>query len=248
MNIKITILALLCSSWVLYGQDAREIIRKAEQNRLGDAATYSEMTMTIQRPDWSREMGIKAWSKGQDFSLMLITSPARDAGTAFLKRENELWNWQPTIERTIKMPPSMMSQSWMGSDFSNEDLVRQISLVDDYEHTYLGEEEIRGRMAHKIKLVPKPDVPVVYSKIISWIDQERYVEVKSEAYDEDDELVQTVTGEEVQQIEGYWVPTKMTVQPADEPDHLTIIQQTQVDYDVSIAPRFFSIQTMKSID
>lgn len=247
MNIKIILLVLLGAVPVL-AQDAEEIIRKAEQNRLGDAATYSEMTMTIQRPDWSREMGIKAWSKGQDYSLMFITSPARDAGTAFLKRENELWNWQPTIERTIKMPPSMMSQSWMGSDFSNEDLVRQISLVEDYEHTYLGEESIQGRMTYKIELVPKPDVPVVYSKIISWIDQERYVELKSEAYDEDDELVQTVTGEEVKQIQGYWVPTKMTVQPADEPDHLTIIQQTKVDYDVSIAPRFFSIQNMKSID
>ncbi len=248
MKIQIILWGFLMAAIPSWGQDAREIIRKAELNRLGDAATYSEMTMTIQRPDWSREMGIKAWSKGQDYSLMLITSPARDAGTAFLKRENELWNWQPTIERTIKMPPSMMSQSWMGSDFSNEDLVRQISLVEDYEHTYLGEESIQGRMTYKIQLVPKPDVPVVYSKIISWIDQERYVEVKSEAYDEDDELVQTVTGEEVKKIQGYWVPTKMTVQPADEPDHLTIIQQTKVDYDVSIAPRFFSIQNMKSID
>jgi outer membrane lipoprotein-sorting protein len=248
MKIQIILWAFLIAPIPLWGQDAREIIRKAELNRLGDAATYSEMTMTIQRPDWSREMGTKAWSKGQDYSLMLITSPARDAGTAFLKRENELWNWQPTIERTIKMPPSMMSQSWMGSDFSNEDLVRQISLVEDYEHTYLGEESIQDRMTYKIQLVPKPDVPVVYSKIISWIDQERYVEVKSEAFDEDDELVQTVTGEEVKKIQGYWVPTKMTVQPADEPDHLTIIQQMKVDYDVSIAPRFFSIQNMKSID
>ena len=112
---------------------AKEIIQKADQKQRGETSS-GELKMTIVRPTWKREMQMKSWSMGTDYMLILVTAPARDKGAAFLKRENEIWNWQPTIDRTIKLPPSMMMQSWMGSDFTNDDLVRESSIVIDYTH------------------------------------------------------------------------------------------------------------------
>ncbi|MCB0686466.1 MAG: outer membrane lipoprotein-sorting protein, partial [Saprospiraceae bacterium] len=114
MRVLISAVFLLVS-FLVQGQDALEIIKKADEKSRGITSSQGEMKMTIVRPTWSREITIKSWSKGKDFSLMLITAPARDKGTAFLKRDKEIWNWQPTIDRAIKLPPSMMMQSWMGS-------------------------------------------------------------------------------------------------------------------------------------
>ena len=127
--------ALLFSAFQI-SLSADEIVSQAE-NKLRGESSYSEMSMQIVRPDWTREMKMKSWSLGDEFALILITEPARDAGTAFLKRKNEIWNWQPTIERVVKLPPSMMSQSWMGSDFTNDDLVQESSRVKDFSHTLI---------------------------------------------------------------------------------------------------------------
>ncbi|HEY0899989.1 MAG TPA: outer membrane lipoprotein-sorting protein, partial [Sphingobacteriaceae bacterium] len=115
--------ALSCSQ-VLFAQTAREIVRKADQNMRGNSL-QAELTIRTIRPSWSREMQCKVWAKGTDYSMILIQSPARDKGITFLKRKKEVWNWMPLLERTIKLPPSMMSQSWMGTDFSNDDLVKE---------------------------------------------------------------------------------------------------------------------------
>ena len=131
------LITLLMALQPAFGQSAKDIIRKAEEIRRGVQSSQAEMTMTIVRPDWTRSMSMKSWSKGDDYALMLVTAPARDAGTATLKRSNEVWNWVPRIERTIKLPRSMMSQSWMGSDFTNNDLVQDVSIVDDYDHRIL---------------------------------------------------------------------------------------------------------------
>ena len=140
--------------------EARDIIQKAEDKTRG-SSSFSEMTMTIVRPTWTREVGIKSWSKGNEYSLILITSPARVKGAAFLKRDREIWNWQPTIDRVIKMPPSMMMQSWMGSDFTNDDLVKESSILEDYSHQLLGKENIDGRTSYKIELITNEDATVV---------------------------------------------------------------------------------------
>ena len=121
---------------------ATEIIQRAQDNRQGNSS-FSEMTMTIVRPTWTREIGVKSWSLGTDYSLTLITSPARDAGQTFLKRGRDLWNWQPSINRMIRLSTSVMGQSWMGSDFTNDDMVRKSSILNDYTHQLLGRELVR---------------------------------------------------------------------------------------------------------
>jgi len=230
----------------LHGQDAYEIVKKADEKMKGESS-YAEFKMTINREDWNRTIEMKAWAKGDEESLILITSPKRDRGTAFLKKDDEMWNWQPTIERVIKMPPSMMMQSWMGSDFKNDDLVQESSIVKDYVHKLLGEEEIEGRVCHLIELIPKEDAPVVWGKVKLWISKKELLQLKSEFYDEDDYLVNTMLGKNVKNIGGKLLPSIMEIIPEEEPGNSTVLEYLALEFGVKHPKNFFSIQNMKRI-
>ncbi len=242
-----SLLFLLVGTSQTQAQTAKEIIQKAEEVMRGVNSAKAEMSMTIVRPDWKRVVTMKSWSKGNDYSLILITGPARDKGTAFLKREKEMWNWQPTIERVVKMPPSMMSQSWMGSDFSNDDLVRQSSMVNDYHQELKGSETIDGRDCYIIELVPKEDALVIWGRIVFWVDKEDYLQLKTEFYDEDDYLINTMLGKNIQEMGGKTLATRMEVIPEEEEGQKTIIEYKNIEFDTEIKDSFFSQQNMKRI-
>lgn len=188
---------------------------------------------------------MKAWSKGDDFSLIKILSPARDEGTGFLKRDKEIWNWQPSIERTIKLPPSMMSQSWMGSDFTNDDLVRESAELTDYDHEIIGNDTLDGKACWKISMIPHPDAPVVWGKIIGWITRVNYLEIRTEFYDEDGELVNIMIASDIKEMGNRIIPTRMEMIPADKEEHKTIVTYKSIEYNQPISDDFFSIQNMK---
>ena len=154
----------------LFSQEAREVVSRADEKMRGNTSQI-EMTIRTVRPAWSREMDIKAWMKGTDYAMIVIQSPAKDKGIVFLKRKKEVWNWMPTLERTIKLPPSMMSQSWMGTDFTNDDLVKESSIVNDYLHSIIGDTTIDNRVCYIIQMIPKPEAAVVWSKLIVCIDK-----------------------------------------------------------------------------
>jgi len=244
----ITVLAVL-SFMVLPGftqaQDALEIIKKVDQKMRGNYS-YQEMEMKIVRPDWERAVTMKSWSKGTTYALILITSPAKEKGQVFLKRDTEMWNWVPSIERMIKIPPSMMMQSWMGSDFTNDDLVRESSIVIDYEHNYMGEEDINGTTCWKLELIPKPEAPVVWGKIIAWIDKE-YNQLKVEYYDEDEYLVNIMNQSNIRQMDDREIPTHLEMIPADEEGKKTVINILSATFDDPIPENFFSQQNMQRI-
>ena len=225
---------------------AEDIIRKADEKVRGNSSK-STITMKIIRPSWTREMTMKAWSKGDELSIILVTAPARDKGIAFLKRDQELWNWQPTINRVIKMPPSMMMQSWMGSDFTNDDLVRESSIIKDYTHKIIGEEEIDGRLSYIIELIPREEAPVVWGKIISWVDKKDFLQLKSEMYDEDEILVNTMYGKDIKMLGGKLLPALMEVIPADEEGHMTQIIYDELTFDIPIESSFFSTKNLKRV-
>ena len=227
-------------------QDGKEIVKKSRENFRGKT-NQVELTMTIVRPKWTREMSVKSWEKGQDNSLILITGPARDKGTTFLKRNKEMWNWVPSIERTVKLPPSMMMQSWMGSDFTNDDLVKNASEVDDYTHEVLGEEEVEGRVCWKIQLNPKEEAAVVWGKILTWIDKEDYLQLRTEFYDEDEYLVNTMNATDIKVMGGRTIPTRMEMIPEDKPGNKTIMVYSNILFDQPIDDSFFSVQNMKRI-
>ena len=242
----LTAVGFIMTSFTNGDLTALEIVKKADQKLKGTTA-QGEIKMTIVRPSWTREVTMKTWSKGDDYSLTLITGPARDKGTAFLKRKKEIWNWQPTIDRVIKLPPSMMMQSWMGSDFTNDDLVKQSSIVIDYEHSLLGDEELEGRMCYKIQLIPKEESSVVWGKIILWISKKEFLELKTEFYDEDDYLVNTMLGKDVKELGGKLLPAKLEIIPADEEGNKTVIDQLWIKFDEPIKDSFFSVQSLKRL-
>jgi outer membrane lipoprotein-sorting protein len=203
--------------------------------------------MTIVRPDWSREVEMKAWSKGTDYYLIYITSPAREKGQVFLKRKSELWNWMPSIGRMIKLPPSMMMQSWMGSDFTNDDLLKQSSLVKDYTHKIIDEEKIENLDTWKIEFTPKPDAPVVWGRIIMWITKKDYMQIKAEYFDESLELVNSMIGSNIKNVGDRMLPMKMEMIPANKPENMTIMEYSKIVFNKKISDRFFTKQNMKKV-
>lgn len=225
---------------------ANDVIKKA-QDKFRGAQTTAQISITIQRPKWSRTMQLKTWSKGTAYSMTLVTSPARDKGTVFLKKGNEVWNWIPSVERTIKLPPSMMSQSWMGTDLTNDDLVQESSMVDDFTHTLNGKETIAGKECYKITSVAKEDAAVVWGKVVTWIDTKDYIQMKTEFYDEDDELVNTFVSSNIKPMGGKMVASKMEIVPADKKDQKTVFEYLSLDFKTPISDDFFTVQNMKKV-
>lgn len=246
-TIFLTFLSVVLLMGTAVGQSAQDIIRQAENARRGIESSQAEMTMTIVRPDWSREMTMKSWSKGDDYALMLVTAPARDAGMATLKRENEVWNWVPRIERTIKLPRSMMSQSWMGSDFTNNDLVQEVSIIDDYDHRIVKDSTVEGRNCWKIELIPHEDAAVVWGKIYAWVDKAEYITMRNEFYDEDGYLINIMQSSEVKTLGGRTFATKLEMIPVEEEGHKTVLEYHSIVFDQSMNDSFFSVQNMKRV-
>jgi len=243
----ISILLLFVLLIPVYGQDAREIIKKADEKMQGEETSQSTMTMTIVRPTWQREVTFKSWTKGRDYSLALVTAPAKESGQTFLKRETEMWNWNPTINRLIKLPPSMMSQGWMGSDFSNDDLLKESSIVVDYTHTIIGKEEIDGWDCYKIELIPLEDAAVVWGKIFKWIAKEEFLQMKTEYYDEDDYLIKTELAYDMKTMGGRLIPSKFELIPEEDEGHKTVVVMDDITFNEPIPDSFFSQQNMKRV-
>lgn len=226
--------------------DALSIIRKAEDRMRGETS-ISTMRISIVRPKWTRDMELKSWTRGDTYSLSLVTAPARDKGTVFLRRDKEVWNWVPSVERVIKLPPSMMSQSWMGTDLTNDDLVKQSDLKNDFKHSLLGKESVSGQLCYKISSIPGEDAAVVWGKIIHWISVEDYIQMKAEFYDEDGYLVNTFIADRIQQMGGKKIASRLEIIPADKPGNKTVLEYLSLEFNKPLSEDFFTTQNMKRI-
>ena len=241
-------LLLIFTAFHLHAQvpDAKEIVRRADEKTRG-LSSLGTMTMTVIRPEWSRTITMKTWSKSREYAMVLITAPARDKGQVFLKIKTEMWNWVPSIDKTIKIPPSMMLQSWMGSDFTNDDLVRQSSIVVDYTHKLLGKEKVRDMDCYKIELIPHPDAAVVWGKIIMWITVSGYDSWMSEYYDEDNVLVNISNNYDIKRMGDRDIPTRLEMVPQNKKGQKTIMHIDEMKFNTGIGEEFFSQQNMKKI-
>ena len=232
--------------WLTYSvsaQDAREIVKKADDRAKGKTSTAS-MTIQIVRPNWSREMALKVWTKGNDLALILVTTPVKDKGIVYLKRKKEVWNWLPAIERNIKMPPSMMSQSWMGTDFTNDDLVKEASIVEDYDHSIVRDTVIDGRVCYMIQMLPKPQSSVVWGKVFLWIDKKDFIMLHAEYFDEDGTLVNTMHSSDIKMLGGKLLPAKMEMVPSEKKGNRTVLIYNSLEFDKVIDDNFFTTQNM----
>ena len=246
-KVFVTLAIIIFSLTGTLAQDATEIVKKANDKMQGEITSQSVMTMTIVRPTWERKISFKSWTKGRDYSLALITSPPKEQGQTFLKRGNEMWSWSPIINRLIKLPPSMMSQGWMGSDFSNDDLLKESSIVVDYTHKIIGDTTIEGRDCYQIELIPLENAAVVWGKIIMNISKKEFLEMKNTYYDEDGYLVKTETASDIKMMDGRLIPSKFELVPADKPGNKTMIKMDEIQFNKPIPDAFFSQQNMKRI-
>ena len=231
---------------IAFGEELtpKEIVKRSDE-KLRGAKSYSILTMEIVRPEWSRTMKMKAWTEGTEKAFIRVLSPAKDKDTAFLKIGREAWQYIPAIERTMKIPPSMMLQSWMGSDFTNDDLVRADSLVVDYTHKIIETPTINGVECWKIELKPKPNAAVVWGKIEITIRKDNLVSTRADYYNEDNELVKYFETADIKTIEGKVVPTKFTMHDVKKKGHSTTMIYEDLTFSPNIPPNTFTVSNLK---
>jgi outer membrane lipoprotein-sorting protein len=225
-------------------QDAQAIVQASFDYWRGKASVAT-VAMIIHRPDWERPMTIKAWTKGESDSIVIVSAPAKDKGNGTLKKGKEMWTYNPKVNRVIKIPPSMMSQAWMGSDFSNDDLAKSDSILDDYTHTLIGTETHEGKMVYVIKSMPKPTAPVVWGMQRLKV-REDHILLQEEFYDEDLELVKAMTGSQIQMMGGRLFPKVWRMQKAGVEDEYTELIYEELEFKNDLPDNLFTLTNLRN--
>jgi outer membrane lipoprotein-sorting protein len=223
---------------------ARRLVEHVD-SLLRGKSSYGVFKMTVVRPDWARSITMKAWEKGKDLSYIEVIEPPKDAGTAFLKRESQMWNWLPDIERTIKIPPSMMLESWMGSDFTNDDLVHESSIVDDYTYLVSKADTIDTYFCFVVELRPKPETPVVWDRILIWAREKDYMPLREEYYDERGRLIRTMFFSNIRRMGGRVMPTLWKLVPRLKEGQHTEMEIEEIEFNINISDRIFTKQNLE---
>lgn len=225
---------------------AKQVLEKVDDKLKGASTTYAEMKITTVRPKWTRSKMMKTWSDGKD-GVILITEPVKEKGIVFLKKGDEVWNWMPSINKLIKMPPSMMMQSWMGTDLKNDDLVRKSSVLDDYTHTFLSDTIVNNKSCYQIEMIPHDDAVVVWGKVVTCIDKEHFVQLNAKQFDEDLELVSTMKASEITNYQGRYLAKRMEIIPTGRNKQKTVMEYENLKFDIDIPQGFFTVQNMKKV-
>ncbi len=228
----------------LSGLTAKEIVDKVDRIMRGDSSRGT-MQMSVATKRWKRSMTLKIWSEGTEKSLIKILKPKKEARTATLKVGSDIWNYLPKIDRTIRIPTSMMMASWMGSHFTNDDLVKESRLIRDYDIQIAYEGERNGIQIFEFSLSPRPEAPVVWGKIIFEVRKVDLMPIRSRYYGEDGRLKRTLRFSDYRVMGGRLVPAKMRMVPADEPGEHTEVLYTDLMFDVTIPRKTFSLAELR---
>ena len=224
--------------------DAKQIVRAAVDHWRG-LSSYSEMSMVIHRPDWERSMTMQAWTKGDKQSLVRVIEPKKDRGNGTLTDDNNMWTFSPKVNRVIKIPSSMMGQSWMGSDFSNKDVARADDIVDQYDHTLLGTRDVDGITVFEIRSVPHEEAAVVWGREELLI-REDHVVLEHRFYDQDGELVKALKTLAIEEMGGRTIASRQRMAKADAPEEWTEIAVNSVEYEIDIRDSVFTLSNLRN--
>ena len=238
------ILCLSLASFTARAVEIDELIRHIDELWRG-STSHATMSMSVKTKRYQRSMTMEAWSRGKDYSLVLIRQPIKDRGIATLKVEENIWNYLPKINRVTKVPSSMMSGSWMGSHFTNDDLIKESSFQDDYNSSITFEGERNGRRIYEITSLPKMDAAVVWGKIVMLVEQDTLAPYKAVYYDEEGLLIRTMIFDQSQKIDGRTIPMRMSLQPEDKPDESTVIVYQDIVFGIKLEDDFFSLQSLR---
>lgn len=249
--IRLSCLALFFYAFPLYNAQgaelsAKEYIKRSDDLMRGDT-NQGIYTMHIKTPNWERALQLQVYNSGRTRTFIRILSPAKESGIGTLRVDNEMWNYLPNVEKTVKIPPSMMLQPWMGSDFANDDLVKESSIVEDYKHRIVGEKDLQDKTILKIELTPVPDAPVIWGKIYRWIRKEDYVPLKEAYYNEKGELIKTLYYLNEGRVSDRVIPRTWTMKSEIKQGHTTTIRLEAVEYNKPIPDDIYSLTHLKKI-
>jgi outer membrane lipoprotein-sorting protein len=244
IDIILTIACFVAAASPAGAQDAADIVRATIDNWRGKSS-YGEMTMTIHRPSWERSMSMRAWTQGSKKSLVRVIAPKKDAGNGTLMVDNNMWTYAPKVNRVIKVPSSMMGQSWMGSDFSNKDVSRSDDIVDQYDHSLLGKEEHDGHTVFVIESIPHEEAAVVWGKEVLRI-RDDDVLLSQEYYDQEGVLVKTLRSLEIGVMGGRPLAIRQRMAKEDVGDEWTEFRIDSVEFDVDISDNVFTRSNLQN--
>ena len=224
--------------------NADAILRQAYDNYRAKSSE-TQVAMTVHRPAWERHMDMKAWTRGETDALVRFVAPAKDAGNATLKLSNDTWVFNPKLNQVIKLPASMMSQSWMGSDFSYNDLAKSEDIITDYTHRLVGTAQTGGHAVWSIEATPKPGAAVVWGKVVLEV-RDDYVVVGETFYDQDGKPARRMTADKVATLAGRPYPVSMTMRPLDQPGQWTRIETSNAQFNVATPAYLFTLSNLQN--
>lgn len=223
---------------------AGDIIRRAMDHYRGQTS-YSEMTMVIHRPDWERAMTMQGWSEGDKNTLVRVIEPKKDAGNGTLAVDGNMWTYAPKINRVIKIPSSMMSQNWMGSDFSNRDVSKDTAIIDQYDHSLLETGEHEGYTVWTIQSVPHEEAAVVWGREVLRV-RDDWVLLEQQFWDQDDRLVKTLRALEIREMGGRMVASRLRMAREDAPEEWTEVRTNTVEFDLELPANLFTLSNLRN--
>ncbi len=224
--------------------NAQQIVERSERS-MNRENVVAELSVQLIRPKWTKTYELKSWSKGQNLAMAYIMSPEKDKGTVFLKTEDEVLNYIPRINKVVKMPMNLLSQKWMGSDMTMDDLVKGSSLSTDYKAEIIGEGYVADRNCYKLKLIPVDETKTLWSKVELWVDKGHYLQMKMLFYDEDEEVTHSISGKGIKKYKDYYFVSVYEVIPANGKGKKTRIEYISLDFGQNLSPSFFSRENMK---
>ncbi|MBU0479959.1 MAG: outer membrane lipoprotein-sorting protein [Proteobacteria bacterium] len=238
---------LLCISTPLSNAneqpDIDEIIDKIDR-LFRSESSRTRFEMRIETPDWQRTLQMEGWSEGLDKAFIRILSPKKETGTATLRIENEMWNYFPKINKVMKVPPSMMMGSWMGSDFTNDDIVKESSMRDDYTASLIKPQDAESGFYYA-EFIPREDSPIVWGRIVAKVRKEDYIPVREEFYDEKGTLMRIMVLKEIKSLGGKTIPAVMELIPLNKKGHRTIVTYTDATFDLELPKDIFTLRNLQ---
>ncbi|UCC47521.1 MAG: outer membrane lipoprotein-sorting protein [Gemmatimonadota bacterium] len=226
-------------------ESARDIIDRVDRILRGESS-HGTSTMEVVTENWERSITMEVWSLGTEYALVRITAPRSEEGMATLKAGDDIWNYLPRVDRTIKIPASLMMGSWMGSHFTHDDIVKESRLIEDYDIDYSFEGERDGVEVWEFLLTPKPEAAVVWGQIEYQVRKGDLMPTWARYYDEDGELVRTLTFSDFRVMGGRLVPAVMDLHPEDKPSERTTVRYNSLEFDIDIDRSFFSLRALRS--
>ena len=238
------LILLLCVSMFtsaisLADEKAIALLKKVDELYRSQSA-IATMEMTVVTPNWQRTMTLQSWSRGLDDTFIRILSPKKDRGVATLKLDQEMWNYFPKINKVIKVPPSMMMGSWMGSDFTNDDLVREVSLVEDY-HVALSNQAA----SHLLTLIPKKETVTVWGKIEVEVKKDSLMPLEQRYFNEKGMLVRSMVFDKIKKFSGRLMPARLIMTPHNKQGNATTIEYLEMEFDQDLPKNIFSLRNLQ---